>query len=900
MRDAVLVLDRELRVVEMNRAAEGFFGPRETLSGVPVARLLPQWQPPEVPASGVPPETDLTWQHPEDASRPVRHFRVRGVPLTAADGQPGGWTLLLVDVTDAKVLEASYRQKEFFEAVVRHSPVAIVTISRMFRVLSWNPAAEQLFGYSAQEAMGKNILRLVADADAVRMEGERASREALQANRVRSVTRRVRKDGSVVDVELLALPVALNGDQLGFIAIYHDITDLQQARQAAEAANQAKSLFLATMSHEIRTPMNAIIGMTGLLLDSPLTLQQRDFASTIRQSGEALLSLLNDILDFSKIEAGRLLLEHHPFDVRQCVESVLDLLAARASERGLDLVCHISPRIPQTLVGDASRLRQVLVNLVGNAVKFTDRGGVVVAVEVAHPPEEPGGPWELHVSVRDTGLGIPAEKQEVLFQPFIQLDVSVARRFGGTGLGLAICKRLVDALGGRIWVESDGVPGAGSTFHFTFVAPSAGPASAVYLSPEQPLLRGRRVLVVDDSETTRQILVRQLQSWGLEAVETESGAEALSRLEAGAHFDLAVLDHRMPRLDGPALAQLIRRRWDAQVLPLVLLTSLGQRDGQPADLFASVLTRPVKASQLYDALVTCFSGDVVREETLRPLSERVSAEPFERLGDWLPLRILLAEDNATNQKLGLLVLERLGYRAEVAANGRETLRALARQRYDVVVMDMQMPEMDGLEATRRIRRDVPASEQPYIIAMTANAQESDRRQCLDAGMNDYLSKPLRVEALVAALRRCQSLRPWDGKPVPPPRLAAPPPEPLATVQVPGLDASALARLLRGLGEQAKQVLPELIDTALSNMPGLLEQVRAALAQGNADDLGRAAHTLKSNAAYFGATGLENVCRDIERRADANTLDGLRELVIECESELDRTRVLLERLRSSAS
>ncbi len=900
MRDGVLVLDGGHRVVALNRAAEQLLGEEHALVGRPVGQVLPGWRPPEVP-SGASPETELVWLGPAGASRPAHHLRVVSLPLTDERGEPDGQALLLHDVTGSKEVEASLRrQKEFFESVVRNSPVAIVIISREFRVLSWNPAAERLFGYTPQEALGKNILRLVASADAVRGDAEAASREVLQRNRVHSVTQRMRKDGSVVDVELLAMPVTVGDEQAGFIAIYHDITDLQRARQAAEAANQAKSLFLATMSHEIRTPMNAIIGMTGLLLDTPLTPEQRDFASTIRQSSDALLALLNDILDLAKIEAGRLELERHPFDLRQCVESVLDLLAARASEKGLDLGCLVAARTPQVLVGDASRLRQVLLNLVHNALKFTEKGSVVVAVEVAHRPEDAAGPYELHVSVQDTGLGIPPDKQAGLFQSFSQLDPSVARRFGGTGLGLAICKRLVDAMGGRIWVESEGVPGRGATFHFTLRAPAAEQAPAVYLSPEQPMLQGKRVLIVDDNATNRKILRLQLESWGVAPAEAASGAEALVRLQGGERFDLAIIDHQMPLLDGPALVGLIRTQWDARALPLVLLTSLGQRDLNASGLLSAVLTRPLKASQLYDTLMTCFSHEFVQVAQARQAQvSRFVGEDGERLGERHPLRILLAEDNATNQKLAVLVLERLGYRAEVVANGREALLALGRRRYDLVFMDMQMPEMDGLEATRRIRRELPADAQPWIVAMTANAMDADRRQCLEAGMDDYLSKPLMVTSLMTALERC---RPRGAAPPPPAPLAAlpPPAEVLAppAPEGPGLDPVALERLRRTLGRQAERLLPELIDTAVRDMPGLLQQARTALGQGQLTDLRRAAHTLKSNAAHFGATALAALCRDVESRAKGDSLEGLEELLGRCDAELARTQGLLEQLRGS--
>ncbi|RJS15394.1 hybrid sensor histidine kinase/response regulator [Corallococcus sp. H22C18031201] len=885
-RDGVLVLDRAHRIVDVNRAAENVFGERSVLLGMAVEQVLPGWLPPTLDADGgIPRETVLVWP-------PTGSLRVLSVPQRDASGQVGGWALMLRDLVGSLEAEATLRhQKEFSEAVIRNSPVAIVTISREFRVLSWNPAAERLFGFTPQEALGRNILHLVANVEPIRPVAEQTSREVLQLDRVHSVTQRVRKDGSVVDVELLALPVAVGGQPVGFIAIYHDITDLQRARQAAEAANQAKSLFLATMSHEIRTPMNAIIGMAGLLLDTALTPEQRDFVTTIRQSGDALLSLLNDMLDFSKIEAGRVELESNPFDLRQCVESVLDLLAVRASEKGLDLGYHVAAATPSLLEGDAARLRQVLLNLVGNAVKFTERGGVVLSVDVLRAPVEPGDPFELRFTVQDTGLGIPENRRAGLFQPFNQLDASVSRRFGGTGLGLAISKRLVEMMGGRIWVESEGIAGRGSTFHFLLPARAAPQASLGGPRLEQPVLRGRRVLVVDDNAINRKLLNRQLVSWGMEPVEAGSGAEALARLESGGPFDLAILDHRMPLLDGPTLAGIIRGQEAVRELPLLLLTSFDQRDAQPPGLFFSVLSRPVKSSQLYDAVMKCLSHDTSPSMPAPPppRATREGSIFGERPAAISSLRILLVEDNPTNQKLALLVLDRLGYRADVAVNGRAALQSLEQRVYDVVFMDVQMPEMDGLETTRRVRRDVPAAVQPHIIAMTANAMAADRRECLDAGMDDFLSKPIRVEELIAALRRVQprlEVAPVTAAPVIP--------------RIEGLDPAALTRLWHSLDGQVERMLPEIIDTALHSMPKLLDDARAALSRGQSDDLGRAAHTLKSNAAYFGVTGLESVCHDVERSADAGVLDGLAERLEQCQGELLTARRLLESLRESVA
>jgi PAS domain S-box-containing protein len=727
-------------------------------------------------------------------------------------------------------------------------------------VAGWNSSAERLFGYPPAAAVGRRMEELVATPE-LREEVRANIRQTLDGEWIRAIARRARKDGTLVDVEISSMPVILDGARVGMIAIYHDITALLRARREAEAANEAKSAFLATMSHEIRTPMNAVIGMSGLLLNTPLTDEQREYAEIVRQSSDALLSVINDILDFSKIEAGRLELEAQPFDLRECVEGTLDLVANRAAEKGLDLAYLLGDGTPTAVVGDVTRLRQVLLNLLSNAVKFTERGEVVLSV-TAGRPGHPGAPWELTFAVRDTGIGIPADRLGRLFQSFSQVDASTTRRYGGTGLGLAISQRLTELMGGRIGVSSE--VGVGSEFRFTIRAGNAQDPlpSRRDLSVVQPSLRGKRVLVVDDNATNCRILASYLGTWGMPARTTGSPHEALAWVEADERFDVAILDMHMPEMDGATLARAMRTHSAGASVPLVLFTSLGRREALAgSDLFGAYLHKPIKPSQLFDALVSVLAEQPVH--VAPRVAARSDLDPD--MARRHPLRILLAEDNVVNQKLALRLLGQLGYRADLAANGLEVLEAVTRQTYDVVLMDVQMPEMDGLEASREIVRRWPAGRRPRIVAMTANAMREDRDLCAAAGMDDYVAKPIRVEALMGALERS---RPRRETPTGAPGAELGPAE-TPSDEV-GVDRGTLDRLAENMG---RPFVAELIDTFRDDARELIATLRRAVPAGDLDAIRRAAHSLKSTSESLGATGLAALARDFEATARAGRLDG---------------------------
>jgi two-component system, sensor histidine kinase and response regulator len=762
----------------------------------------------------------------------------------------------------AMALEVSAREtglKEKFKLLLDSTAEAIYGIDLEGKCTFCNPASLRLLGYERSEDLighGMHALNHHSRADgSINPIAECRIQSTFREGKGTHVDDEVlwRADGSSFAAEYWSNPMLHEGEVIGAVVTFLDISarkrveaELLHAKAAAEAANRAKSEFLANMSHEIRTPMNGILGMTELTLDTDLSREQRENLDMVKTSADSLLQVINDILDFSKIEAGKLELDPYPLALRDSLGAAVQALGLRAHEKGLELVCRIGTDVPDGLVGDALRLRQILTNLVGNAIKFTATGEVALNVDVEGESEgadESDDAVCLHFTVRDTGIGISADKQRVIFEAFTQADTSTTRRFGGTGLGLAITSQLVALMGGRIWVESE--IGAGSTFHFTV-------RLRKHLGPTPKLLTGRvdlerlPVLIVDDNVTNRAMLEEVLANWRMRPSAVNNGISAVAAMKravaAGDPFPLILLDAFMPEMDGFAIAEQIKRDPELAGATIMMLTS-ADRSGDASRCrqlgVARYLRKPITQAELFDAILTAM-GSVPFEEDNAPLTSRDEVAPGRR-----SLRILLAEDNEVNQELAVKTLQKRGHTVVVAGNGREALAVLERETVDLVLMDIQMPEMDGFAATGEIRqREKATGAHMPIVALTAHAMKGDRERCLEAGMDAYVSKPLRVEELFETIAR---LVPVDGATMPVPANQGL----LSTHGLsagPAFDrAAALARV-----EGDEELLRKMVGLFFAQAKKLLPEIRGAGERGDGKALERAAHKLKGSMGCFGA------------------------------------------------
>ncbi len=796
------------------------------------------------------------------------------------------------DITIRKNVQKALEESESrFRDLYDDAPIGYHELDANGRIVRVNRKELEMLGYSLKEMIGEYVWKFAEDS--------KLSREAVEAKLSGQLIPKesyertyVRKNGTKLHV-LVDEHINRNkkGEVTSIRTTIQDITRRRQAeealnvaKEAAEAANRAKSQFLAVMSHEIRTPMNGVIGMTDLLLTTRLSPEQHGFVETVRSSGESLLAIINDILDFSKIESGKIELEQHAFEVRECIEEVFELLAPKALEKTLDLLYWVDPRVPANVVGDKLRLRQILFNLVGNAIKFTTKGEVYASVTLGW---KVGTDFQLDFYVRDTGIGIPKDRIDRLFKAFSQVDSSTTRKYGGTGLGLAISTRLVDLMQGRMWVESE--EGKGTTFFFTVKLTEPAESLAlptVVVRGKIPELQNKRVLIVDDNPTNLQLLRLQSEYWGMLPRTTPSPKEALEWIRKGDPFDIAILDMLMPVMNGIQLAIEINSVRPAKTLPLLLLSSSGSLDDDQKKyrhLFAAAVPKPVKHDQLFNHIVSALS-----DGTRTPLNKASRGAVNTGVPVVMPLKILVAEDNAVNQRLFIHILKQLGYTCTMVSTGTEVLQEIEHQRYDLLFMDVHMPEMDGLEASRHIVNSHNAEDRPRIIALTADAMQGDREKCIEAGMDDYLAKPILINDARNMIER------WGRSSTHHAEVS-----PAHTPVDANSFVESISNHFRKLGfDQEPVFLSEFITVALSDVSKKRDQLLLAYKEKDIKALHNAAHALKGGTSNLGTTTLIDICRQIEESAIDNSFEGYEKVKEAFDSEsqkvLEALKVLSKR------
>ena len=905
--DAVLSRTLDGTILTWNAGAERLYGySASEMVGQSVSVLIPPGHPSELPMILERIHAGTGICHLETSGRrrdgTILNISLSLSPIRNQRGAIVGISSIARDITERNRTEAALRaSEERYQLVARATNDVIWDYDIAAGTLLVSEARQALFGQEMPERASPPRRTLAwcheyIHPDDVARVAASIDHAIAGGSDIWSADYRVRRaDGTYADVrdrahvarDAAGIPVRMIGAMM-------DVSDqkeaerlVHQARDAAEAANRAKSEFLANMSHEIRTPMNGVLGMLTLALDTRLTEDQRDYLDIARSSAESLLTVINDILDFSKIEAGKLELNPEPFSIREMLGDTVRPLAMRADQKGLELVVQVLPDVPEMLVGDAGRLRQVIVNLVGNAIKFTGQGEVVLTADVvatdrrSDTADRRGDGVMLHLAVADTGIGIAPEKQAMIFEAFNQADSSTTRQYGGTGLGLTISAQLVALMGGRIWVESE--PGHGSVFHVSVPLARRHERRSTPGTRTREALEGLSVLVVDDNATNRRILQDTLTAWRMRPTLVAGGAEALRELSraqrAGTPFPLILLDAHMPQMDGFDVAAAIAGRPELRGSTVMMLSSAGQYGNVSRchELgIAAYLTKPVKSSDLLAVMLSTLEASVA---AVPDIDASAPADAPVR-----PLRILLAEDNRVNQRIAVALLEKRGHSVRVVGNGRLALSALDEERFDAVLMDLQMPEMGGFEATRAIReRERTAGGHVAIIAMTARAMAGDREQCLAAGMDGYVAKPIRPEELVAAVENAVPGVSGDA----------------SATERPGYDVNETEVFDEGalldLVGRDESLMREIITLFLDEAPRLLAQIRSALTDGNLFALQFAAHALKGSVANMAAVRAFGAALELETVARAGRLDDALNATAALESEIERLGRVLTRL-----